>query len=315
MNPDRFAEDGDYPSGSVGYGMNTNVYSRIFEIRHKLDQIQESVDGLQTFHELYSEGDLSRDAATGALVGIKRLMRSLDAVEYAFPELKEETWFAGFKDDVHGAYWRVEKGRFDEVFDMESEALESLSIHVNDILANISDSSHTNPINRLHRFLERYGKEFYPHDAPDEYYKEVFEARDLYCLGYFSTGLIVLGRAVERVLLHTGQARQIISVDGFRGTTEWESTRFFERTEALFKIDMPDGSGKMISKRHYHLIQLLIDYRNQVAHDDYRTISKPDATRMMGQALELLSELEETRMKLEEMPDEQIQEQKDISIF
>lgn len=315
MNPDRFAKERDYPSGDVGYGMSRNVYSRVFKIHQDLNRIQTSIDQLQIFREQFADEDLSSDSATGAMTSIKALMRSLDAIEYAFPDLGDKVWFGGFKDDVHGAYWRVEAGRFDGVFDMESGSLESLSFHVNNILGNVSDSSHTNPINQLHRFLERYGDEFDPYHAPEEYYKEVFEARDLFCLGYFSTGLIVLGRAVERVLLHVGHARHIRSVDGFGGSTQWESARFFERTEALYNIDMPDDSGKMISKRQYHQIQLLIDHRNKVAHDEYRTISKSEAARTMGQTLELLSKLEATKIKLEDIPVDQIQERTDVSIM
>jgi hypothetical protein len=162
--------------------------------------------------------------------------------------------------------------------------------------------------------MERYGEEFDPYVAPDEYENEVFEARDLYCLGYYSTGLIVLGRAVERALLDLGRERKISSVNGFRGETDWEEARFFERTEALYVVDMPDMSGKILSKGQYHQIQVLIDYRNQVAHDSYRQISKEAASRMMGQALDLLSDLEERRGELEYMGDDEVQELESVSL-
>lgn len=314
MNPDRFADDRDFPSNSVGYGMSMNAFSRMFEIQRNLDQIRSSVEDLDEFREQREEGNLSRDTATGAVAAVKQLMRALDSIEYAFPELVDEVWFSGFKQDVHHAYWRIEDGRFDGVLDMERDSIRGFSTEVEDILANISESINTNPIYQLQRFLRRYGEEFYPLDAPEEYHNEVFEARDLFCLGYYSTGLIVLGRAVERALLQLGQARKINSVDGFRDSTEWEEARFFERAKALYNINRPDQSGKMISKRQYHLVQLLIDYRNKVAHEDYRSISKDSAARMMGQALDLLSEVEETRSDLEELPDDEIPEMDNVSV-
>lgn len=315
MNPDRYADDRQYASDmSVVQGMRMNVFSRIFEIRRRYEQIQTSVEHLETFEEQYDRGDLSRDVASSAMTGVKRLMRSLDTLEYVFPELRNEVWFSGFQSDVNHAFWRVEDGRYNGVLQMESDALEAFSGEVKRILDNISDSTHTNPISQLHRYLEHYGEEFNPRKAPNEYLNEVFEARDLFCLGYFSTGLIVLGRAVERAILQLGKARKINSVDGFQESTEWDSARFFERTKALYNIDMPDGSGKIINKRQYYLVQLLIDYRNQVAHDEYRDISKNDAARMMGQALELLVDLEERRSELEEIEDDQIRELDNVSI-
>lgn len=59
---------------------------------------------------------------------------------------------------------------------------------------------------------------------------------------------------------------------------------------------------------------LSIDYRNKVAHAEYRNISKNSAARMMGQALDLLSEIEQTRSDLEELPDDEIPEMDDVSI-
>ncbi len=314
MNPDRFAEDRDFASEIVGQGMSRNVFARVFEIQRHLEQIQESVEQLKAFQDRYDEGQMTREVASGALFGVKQLMRSLDSIEYAFPELGEKVWFSGFQEDVHHTFWRVEDERFDAALNFEGEDLGGLYREVSNILDNISDSNHTSPINQLQRFLERYGDEFNTYDAPDEYHKEVFEARDLFCLGYYSTGLIVLGRAVERAILQLGNARKIKSVNGFSPHTDWDSARFWERAEALYNLDMPDDSGKMISKRQYHLIQLLIDYRNKVAHKDYREISKNDAARMMGQALDLLAELEETREKLNKMADDEIHKRDNVSV-
>jgi uncharacterized protein YutE (UPF0331/DUF86 family) len=315
MNPNQYAENKEFASGiSRVPGMNLNVFGRVFETRRHLDRIQTSVEWLESFREQHENGNLTRDTASSGLAGVKRLMKSLDSIEYIFPELEEEVWFVGLQEHVHHAYWRVEEGRFDGVLDMEEDAIELFAGEVSDILSNITESTHVNPINHLHRFFEGYGREFDPSQAPEEYQKEVFEARDLYCLGYYSTGLIVLGRATERAILQLGTARRISSVDGFRGTTSWGDARFFERTEAMFNVDMPDDSGKMISKRQYHLIQILIDYRNKVAHKDYREISKDSARRIMGEALKVLTELEERREEVENMEDELINELNAVSI-
>ncbi|WP_178915174.1 hypothetical protein [Natronomonas gomsonensis] len=275
--------------------------------------MQSSIEDLETFREEFQDKNSNEDAGS-ALSGIRTLMRSLDAFEYAFPELRDNIWFSGFQGDVHHAYWRVKDGKFDDALSSDEEVTRALAGEVNGILSNISESNNTNPISQLRRFLERYGEEFDPHNAPNEYQNEAFEARDLYCLGYFSTGLIVLGRAVERALLELGRSRMVISVNGFREHTSWEDARFFERTKALYEIDMPDKSGKILSKRQYHQTQLFVDYRNQVAHNKYRQISKETASRMMGQGLDLLSELEDLRMRLESLEDGQIQELKNVSV-
>lgn len=315
MNPERYADDRDYASDmTTVLGTNANVFIRIFEIRRRFSQVRTSVNELETFLDKYNEGNMSHRVARNGLASVKELMRSLDRIEYYFPGLGEEVWFSGFQDDVHHAYWRIEDGRFNGVLESEDDALDGFAREVNRILGNVSDSTHTNPVNQLNRFFEHYGEGFYPGDAPEEYYNEVFEARDLFCLGYYSTGLFVLGRAVERALLKLGDARKITSVDGFRGSTAWDLAYFAERTEALHNIDKPDDSGKMISEKQYHWIQLLMKYRNQVAHDEYRAISKSDATRMMGQALELLSDLEELRIELDKMDDDQIHKREDVSV-
>lgn len=313
MNPERYGKDRDYASDRVGIGMTMNVFSRVLELEHKLDQIHSSIERLESFQQ-GCENEKSDVDAGQALAGIKSLMRSLDAFEYAFPELRDQIWFSGFQSDVHHAYWRVEDGRFDDALSSDEDATLALLREVNDILSNVADSTHTNPINQLRRFLERYGEVFDPHDAPDEYENELFEARDLYCLGYFSTGLIVLGRAVERALLDLGRIRKITSINGFSEHTDWEDARFFERAKALHVVDMPDKSGKVISKSQYHQIQLLIDYRNQVAHDQYRQISKAAASRMMGQALDLLSGLEDRREIIADFADKEVQELENVSV-
>jgi uncharacterized protein YutE (UPF0331/DUF86 family) len=314
MNPNRFAEDRDFASDVQGYGMRMNVFSRVFEIDRHLDQVQSSIEKLRIFRDKHEEGDLSGDVRTGAFTGVKRLMRSLDAIEYAFPELENEVWFSGFQNDVHHAYWRIEDGRYDGVLDSNTESVDSFAGEVVDILSNISDSTHTNPVNQLHRFIKHYGKEFDPYNAPEEYYNEVFEARDLFCLGYYSTALIVFGRAVERSLLQLGEARKINSLHGFEEDTSWKQARFYERTKALKNNDMPDDSGKMITNTQYHLIQILINYRNKVAHEEYRDISREEAARLMGQAVDLLTELEEQRIELEETPDEEINSLDNVSV-
>lgn len=313
MNPDRYGTEQEYASDFVPHGMAANVFFRVKVLESKLSQMESAIEYLKNFQEEW-DGDNADNSASSAMAGVRKLMRSLDSFQYAFPELEEETWFAGFQDDVHHAYWRVEDGKFDDALSSDEEARKTLLREVDDILDNISDSIYTNPIEKVRRFLESYGEEFDPGNAPEEYRNEVFEARDLYCLGYFSTGLIVLGRAVERALLDLGRARKITSVDGFRGETNWEDARFFERTKALYEVDMPDETGKILSKSQYHQIQLLIDHRNQVAHTEYRQISKDTASRMMSQALDLLTELEECRKELEGLEDEQINEKSNVSL-
>jgi hypothetical protein len=241
-----------------------------------------------------------------ALQAIRDLMESIEEVQWNFPELASEHWFGRFRSDVHHAYWRVEDGRFDNAYEDEDE-LSSLAGEVNRIQYSTAGYRPEEFYRRLNNHIEQMDWDLLSDSPPDAYEDEIREAKDLFCLGYYSTALIVLGRAVEKALLELGKTREVESVYDFNKQIDWEDTKYYQKNEALRQVDMPGEQGKVLSKRQYHQISILIDYRNNVAHAEYGNIGREPAIRQLSDAGELLIELERKREYLEELDPEEIE--------
>ncbi len=235
---------------------------------------------------------------------ITKIMEAAEVFSYNFPELAKSSWRGGFTQDVAHAYWRIEEGRFRKAASDE-DVFAQLMGEASDILEN-STSASNSVLQRLTEFLENYGRDLHPQDVPEQHRVDVYEARDLYCLGYYSTALMVLGRAVEKALLELGQVRKVRTVEAY-GTTDWEDARFYNRNEALHHINMPERHGKVLSDREYHQIAILIDYRNNVAHSEYDQVGREEAHRQLMDAFALLRELSEKIEYLEELDDDKIE--------
>ncbi|SDK46926.1 MAE_28990/MAE_18760 family HEPN-like nuclease [Natronorubrum texcoconense] len=304
MNPKEFkTDDGDlyyyFEEPWIPFE-NQNVLQRIFRLNRDFDKIFESLDEVEELVDDLNESEPSRSLLHKGISNIHTLIQCLEEYLYNFPDLLSEDWFVDFWQTVAAATWRAEKG----VFDDKPGQLES---RLREILDHTSQSPYKGIYQPFSDFIERRGWEISVHDIPEEYRNDVYEARDLYCLGYFSTSLFVLGRAVEKALLELGQLRNIRSIEAFGREKSWNEARFYSRKEALKHIQHPTGTEKMISQRQYHEISILVDYRNNVAHTDYDNLDRQEALRQIQNAFSLLQEMCEKIGELRELSDDEIE--------
>lgn len=199
MNPRTFRNDGHYYSLEPPWCYaNHHVFDRIFQLKTAFGRIERSLEELDRIREsCYDNGIDAISFPLDITKHILHLMESAEVFEYNFQELAEASWFGGFTQDVAHAYWRIEDGQFDDAH-RDKEALDLLLGEIDDILSNTSNSQNQGVINRLYEFFNYYAMDLYPNEVSDNYHADVFEARDLYCLGYYSTALLVMGRAVEK---------------------------------------------------------------------------------------------------------------------
>lgn len=88
-----------------------------------------------------------------------------------------------------------------------------------------------------------------------------------------------------------GRERKIISVYAYDQTVDWEDAKFFHRAKAMKEVNKPSSNEKMISQRQYHEINVLVDYRNNVAHTSYEELTKDECLRQINNALSILDDL------------------------
>jgi len=284
----------------------SNIYERIFRLHTIINEISDYIDDLKEFDEAYNDSDepVKRKQTREAKLAIRQLMKHTDAVKWNFPEIIHESWFSSFTSDLAHAYWRVEEGRFRKPLENEKQ-LNSLAGEVQRICRNLSDSRQTGFYTHLQHYIERLDWDLNS-SPPDRFEDEAREAADLFCLGYYSTALIVLGRAIEKALLDLGETRQIRSVRVYGEERPWGETKFYHKNVALNRADMPNEEGKVLSERQFHEISILVDYRNNVAHAEYSDISRDKALRQCQNAFDLLTEIEEIRDTLCDLSDDEI---------
>jgi mRNA-degrading endonuclease HigB of HigAB toxin-antitoxin module len=302
------AEELDYRAIDVPwFYASHHVFERAFQVKHHLERMRESFDTLRTFINR-SEAEshaVEREEIKDSLLAIRDLMESVDVIQWNFPELASKHWFGATRGDIEHAYWRVEDGRFDKAYENE-EQMYALAGEVQRILDNFTESIRHGFYDRLNEYIQKLDWNLISGYPPERYEDEIREAKDMFCLGYYSTSLIVLGRAVEKTLLELGQERKVRSVHAFGETKAWKDTKFYTKNEALSDIDMSGKAGKVISDRQYHEISILIKYRNDVAHAEYDNISRDEAIRKCSDAGDLLVDLEEEREYLEKLDDNEI---------
>lgn len=283
-----------------------NVYERVFELKEHVNGIPERLDTLSDFISSVKEQDrATRKEVSNVKMAIRDLMEHVEVIQYNLPHLALENWFTGFREDIAHAYWRVEDGKFDDASE-DRDQLHSLVYGVRRIYSNTSESQRQGFKARLREHIEQLDWELTPSSPPESFKDEGREAGDLFCLGYYSTALIVLGRSVERQLLELGEERRIESVKAYDRSISWPDTKFFHKNVALNRADMPGEQGKVISNRQFHLISILIDYRNNVAHSEYQNVRRDKAQRQCKDAFDLLLELEEQKKRLDDMGENEI---------
>ncbi|MFD1527596.1 MULTISPECIES: hypothetical protein [Halobacteriales] len=286
---------------------NSNVIYRIFKLKEFYDEIRDHIETLEGFVEQCGseEKEPSKKLISDSRRAILRLMRNVEAIAWNFPHLAHESWFGSFKEDIAHGYWRIEEMRYQNA-ESDPDERRQLCGEARRICENTSEAFSQGILGRLTEFFEFMDVDFHMKDTPKEYKSTIREAADLYCLGYYSTALLVLGRAVEKCLLQLGRDRKVKSIRAYNDEIDWEDARFHFRNKALNRIDMPEKHGKVLSDRQYHQIAILIKYRNNVAHSDYEQVGRDEALRQCMSALDLLEELNELRSHLRELDDESI---------
>jgi len=307
MNIRRFEDNRDYSTiDDQWFYSNFNVIERLFELYRAMNTISESLTELRSYYEdCRKDGVDAIDRSLDITRHIDHLTEAAETFDYCFPELREHDWFRVFLQDLHHAHWRFEDGRFRNA-DTDEDELNALLGEVGRIIENSPDSGNKGVEALLRRFIENYGINLSPRSEMERFREDLYEARDLYCLGYYSTALLVLGRAVERGLLELGVARNIETIETYRGETDWGEARFFFRNNALHEINMPERHGKVLTDEQYHRISILIDYRNNVAHEDYESVEYEEAERKILDAYALLEEISEKIEHLSELDSEKI---------
>lgn len=307
MNKQTFRDDSDYYSLETPWAYaNCNIFERIFQLNEEFDRLVHCLEELEDIRTA------CRDKGTEAISTswdiskhILRLMESAEVFEYNFQELARSSWFGGFTQDVAHAYWRIEEGRFNDAH-KDEDVLRKLLGEVDDILSNTSDSNNQGVSLRLYDFFRFYASDLHPDHSLESYESDIYEVRDLYCMGYYSTALLVMGRAVEKSLLELGNVRQVESIRAYGQTHSWENAKFYFRNNALHEVDLPGRHGKVITQKEYHVIAILIDYRNNVAHTEYDSITRKEARRQIHSAFDLLQILVEKINYLRDLDSEEI---------
>lgn len=266
------------------------LYDSVSEMERRVGEIKDFFDNAETreeaesnIYELYSSVEL--------------LLREFETFKYVFPYIVENEWYHDPWQDFAGAYWRLEEEGWGRK--------RGISMNLQDGLNYFSGPHNT--IKKFYGFLENLGNELPYMRIDDEFEEDVDEIKNLYSIGYYRTSLLVLGRTIEKCLLMIGKERKIVSVD-FHSVMPWEETSFSARAKALKDVNMPESNEKVISKRQYHNIQIMIDHRNNVAHSDYENIEKEVAINKIESGFRLLKELDAQLEKLQDIEDPKIHE-------
>lgn len=113
-------------------------------------------------------------------------------------------------------------------------------------------------------YLDRINNEIKipePNEFNVDYFGDILEARDIFCMGHYRTALLVIGRTIETLLLELGfQSQELINK--YQDWSDRVKFPFENRLNILFKSDI-----KMIDdETMYREILTLIRYRHEGGH-------------------------------------------------
>lgn len=280
----------------------TDAHNRPYiflQIGVKIEDIDRNLRELQNKIREFEKDEISGEKLyRETYMSIRYLRDNLDDITEAFPEIEQKGWHYNFSEAIEGAHWRLEEGWF-----IEHDNKPVIAKYIRDILENTDRRPEDDIVSRLKRYFE-YRLEFLDEDkVSKDFQVDVKEARDIACLGHYSSALFVMGRGIEKALNKLGNVREVKSIKGHGTTKKWIKASFHQMNEALKEVDMPDGSGKVINKKEYHEISKLIGYRNDVAHNSHHDLEKDQAMSEIESAFHLLKDLSERIEDIEEMDD------------
>lgn len=265
----------------------------------KIEDINRNLRELQNELRKFEKEEISgEDLFRETCMKIRHLRDNLDDITEAFPEIEQKGWHHNFSEAIEGAHWRLEKGWF-----IKHENEPVIATYIRDILEHTDRKPEDDIIWRLKRFFE-YRIEFLDQKkAAEDFQADIKEARDIACLGHYSSALFVMGRGIEKALNKLGNTREVKSIKAHGSTIKWRRASFYQMNEALKEVDLPDNSGKAINNKEYHEISKLIGYRNDVAHNSHHDLEKDQAMSEIESAFHLLKDLSERIEEIGEMED------------
>lgn len=284
-----------------------NPLIRASELNDRLEEMRDRIDNLQNIHHKHKKDEEEcENKVFDIWVEVEPLMGNIELFGYVFKELSQKEWYITFWQNTAGVYWRA--GEMVEEDNLNYINRQGVMVTLQDLLKYFTGAG-GNPINKLHAYVEDRGREIYfDYDLPNEFEHDLYEIRDLFSLDYYSTTLLVLGRSVEKALLTLGNERKIKTLRSFGDVRKWEEARFYSRVEALKEINKPDSDEKMISRKQYHELSILVDYRNNVAHSEYEEITREEALSQIDDALRLLDDICRLIEEIRNMNDQKIDE-------
>ena len=199
------------------------------------------------------------------------ILEDAEMLDHYFDCFEGEAWLGSFFNELGQLYWRLEDDRFET-----EEKSDALLRMVNEILSNQHSRGSKDTINKMHTKITHSFLEVSSADVIDEFEEDLLEARDLAAMGYYSTTLFVIARAVEKATYILGVERNVSHIEFRKKSSQkdWEKTTAYERVEALDQIENPDKDGKILNNKDKGGITRLRDYRNDAAHKDYRSMDR-----------------------------------------
>ena len=181
---------------------------RSFQLKPSLDSINTSLEKLDNIEKHLEENTDPKNVVGEFGVAVQDLLISIEEFAYCFEEVRHRDCLHSLWQAVASAYWRDEEGwSINEPWRIKSE--------IDDITAHTTNIPAPGPHQKFERFIQQRGSALAPDGVSPPFQEDVYEARGLLAIGYYSTALLVLDRAVEKALLTAGRKRKVNSITAF----------------------------------------------------------------------------------------------------
>jgi len=256
-----------------------NTAERFFNMAERIERIQTGVETISSQAKQLTDPHLGRRA-------IEDVIWAFEEFLYWEPALLDEKWAGDAWSALAHAYVRVRDGRLDDADLLTNELL---------TIIHETQTAKSNIATDLRGYFLQKGQFIERARVHSSLQADVEEAHDLVILNYYATALFVLSRAAERAVHEIGV---LMGIEAIRrgSTTSWEDASFASKKEALATAEW--AKKKVITKRDALEIQILIDYRNSLAHKDYARLDHKEGKRAIQNALALLEKLSKFWEKL-----------------
>lgn len=282
---------------------NSAVTGRMKVIYECLDQAEDYVKKLEDAIEKYEEDKNHSSLRTQAHMFSEDLLRNIEAVESELPDTVREADYSRLHNTIYHMYWRLEDGRWKESgSDSIIRELEKIS-------------ARKEIIYELRYVIRESFEQEYFRPPVDDFKDDFKQAKDLLALETYDTAIFMMCRACEQAQWKLGEERKIESIKIGDKVHSWDSDDVpaWARNDALYNVDFPDGSGKMIEKgTRKRFERIYTELRNDVAHLSHQKYSRERSIREFKNLKELLMRLSERISEIREYDGEidEVSEQK-----